>query len=139
MKKIICSLLLLSVIATAFSQQPTTQVKDKQYYLDKSQSKKTTAWILLGAGTAAAVGGAIGFSQNFCIFCQDSGDADAYGVLFMGGVIADLASIPFFVSAAHYKNLAADLTIGNQNRYLLKQNSIAMSKIPALIIKIHFR
>ena len=137
MKKIIGALLLLSVISTAFSQQPTTRVKDKQYYLDKSQSKKTTAWILLGAGTAAAVGGAIGFGQNFDL--SGSSSADAYGFLFLSGVIADVVSIPFFISAAHYKNLAADITIGNQNRYLPKQNSIAMSKMPALIIKIHFR
>ena len=137
MKKIIGSLLLLSVMATAFSQQPTTPVKDKQYYLDKSQSKKTTAWILLGAGTAAAVAGYIGFNDNFDL--SGSSSADAYGFLFVGGVVADLASIPFFISAAHYKKLAADITIGNQNIYLLKQNSIAISKIPALIIKIHFR
>jgi hypothetical protein len=139
MKKVVLSLLLLSVIATAFGQQSTNGVKDKQYFLGKSQSKKTTAWILLGAGTAAAIGGAIGFSQSFCIFCEDTGASDAYGLLFMGGVVADLASIPFFISAGHYRRLAADVTIGNQDMHLLKQNYFVLNKIPVIIVRVHFR
>lgn len=63
---------------------------------------------------------------------------DAYGFLFLGGVAADIVSIPFFVSAAHYKRLAADITINYQNIYLPKQNTIAASKTPALTVKLHF-
>lgn len=138
MKKVILSILLLVSIVNAFSQQ-TTQVKNKDYYLEKSKSKKTTAWILLGAGTASAVAGAIGFNENFDFFSDNGGGADAYGILFLGGVVADLVSIPFFTSAAHYKRLAADVTINYQNIYLPKQNTIALGKIPSLTIKIHFR
>jgi hypothetical protein len=138
MKKIILLITLLSVVVNTFSQETTTPTKNKEYYLEKSKSKKQTAWILLGAGTAAAVGGAIGFGKNFEIFSSSSSAADTYAVIFLAGVVADLVSIPFFISAGHYKRLAAEVAISHQNIYLQKQNSMAVSPIPALTIKINF-
>jgi len=124
-------------MATSFCQQKTTEVKDKDYYLQKSKDKKTVAWVLLGAGTAAIIGGAIGFNQTFCIFCEDNGASNAYGFLMLGGVVADLASIPFFISASHYKKIAADISIGNQNGYTIKQNYLVLNRIPVLVVRIH--
>jgi hypothetical protein len=137
MKKVILSLMLASLMATSFCQQKTMEVKDKDYYLQKSKDKKTVAWVLLGAGTAAVIGGAIGFNQTFCIFCEDDGSSSAYAFLMLGGVVADLASIPFFISASHYKKIAADISIGNQNSYMMKQNYLVLNKIPVLIVRIH--
>ena len=137
MKKVVLSFMLALVMTTSFCQQKTTEVRDKDFYLQKSKDKKTVAWVLLGAGTAAIIGGSIGFSQTFCIFCNDNSSSDAFGFLVLGGVVADLASIPFFISASHYKKIAADITIGNQNNYSLKQNYLVLNRIPVLIVRIH--
>jgi hypothetical protein len=92
--------LLLLVQATA--QEPLV-VKDKQYYLNKSKSQKTTAWILGGAGTAMVIGGAIAFGRNFELF-GPGGETEA--LIMVAGVPVALASIPFFISAAKNKGKA---------------------------------
>ncbi len=79
------SLLTISVFGqTTFS---------KEYYLQKSKNQKKTGWILLGGGTLMAVIGAVSFNSNYNS-SGDYGSTDAAGFLFLGGVAADLISIP---------------------------------------------
>lgn len=137
MKKIWILLILLSMGLATVGQQPVKIKYDKEYYLNKSRSKKTTAWILLGAGTAAAIAGGIGFNQTFCIFCNDN-RAGAYGALFVAGAVADLVSIPFFVSAHHFQKMAAEVTITNQNTYFPKTNIITMNNLPSITVRVNF-
>lgn len=86
--------------AGCFSQKKSLDKYSKDYFLQKSKSKKQTAWLLLGGGTAAVIGGAIGFANTFEINLwsndnnKDNGNG-FFGVLFRAGVVSDLASIPF--------------------------------------------
>lgn len=137
MKKIFLLMILSAYAFNTFSQQTAKPTGTKEYYLEKSSNQKKAGWILLGAGTAAAVVGVIGFNETFNIFSSSSG-SDIYGIIFLAGVAADLASIPFFISAGKYKRLAAEVAIDHQSIYLLKGNSIALRPVPALKIKINF-
>ena len=102
MKQLTGLLLAFLLLLRAAAQEPVI-VKDKQYYLDKSKSQKTAAWIFAGAGTAMIIGGAIGFSQNFEVF-GPGGETEA--LIMVAGVPVALASIPFFISASRNKGRA---------------------------------
>lgn len=88
------------------------RVGSKEYFMQLSQKNRTAAWILLGAGTAMMVGGAAAFGSSW-----DSGTAtetDIAGFIVLGGVIADVVSIPFFITAARHKRRAMTFSAGSQ-------------------------
>lgn len=132
MKNIILLLTAASLTFKTFSQ--TIQPADsKDYYLQKSKNQKTTAWVLLGGGTLMAVAGGIVFDKS-----SSNTSIDAGGFIFLAGIIADIVSIPFFVSAAKNKRKAAAIVFTHQNNYMLVQTKAVLKNQPAISIQIGF-
>lgn len=133
MKKLISILPFLLFAAITFSQDTTSQLHSKDYYLKKSKNQKTTGWILLGTGTTMGVLGLSGVFNNSLTYSLE--DAGAF---FLVAGAADLAGIFFLVSAKNNKERAAEVAISNQQIYLPQQNCIAIRYLPALKIQINF-
>jgi hypothetical protein len=106
MKKVF-SLLLLTVFCmyTYAQQLPVDSVKNKEYYLEKRNTQRTTGWIFFGFGSAGVIVGAIVASSSSQSYF--SSDYDNTGeVIAFAGVLCMAASIPFFI-ASHHSNLKA--------------------------------
>ena len=123
MKKIILSLACLVTFFTSTAQQlpqknPSglSDVELGQFYLQKSKSQKTGAWILLGVGLALQFAGSLSYADN--LFEESTSGADA---MMLGGTIASIASFPLFISAAKNKGRA---------EILLRHENIPMSFLP---------
>lgn len=113
MKKILVFMVLLAIMAEVFGQEAGKSSLDKDFYLALSKKHNTTGWVLLLSGTAMIVGGAVAFDSSW-----DEGSAtstDISGFILLAGVIADLASIPFFISAGVNKRKAAYLSLNLQH------------------------
>lgn len=141
MKKTFVLLTLLCVALASFSQPATDTVFTKDYFLKKSRTQKTIAWGLLAGGTAMAVVGAIhsdiidlGGDENE----WGSGESglDAADVLFIGGVVADLTSIVFFVNSAKNKRRAAAISFGGQKLSLPQPGRFTARTQPAVIVRV---
>lgn len=110
MKNILLLLSILSLPTISFCQVKGDPLFTKDYYNTKSKNQKTIAWALLGGGTAIAVTGMILGNQE-----DEPGDLgygssfDAGMWLFGGGIIADLVSIPFFISSSNNARRAASI------------------------------
>ena len=131
MKKIIFSLILLFFMVKSFSQTPAVS---KDYYLQKSKSQKKVGWILLTGGTIMAVVGAIGFDDSW-----DSGSytkTDILGFVMLGGILSDIASIPFFISSAKNKRRALSAAISNQKIFIPQQKGYALNTQTAFTLKL---
>ena len=118
-----------------FSQTTQNTEFNKEGYLEKSKSQKTTAWVFLASGAAATIIGVIGFSETFNL---SDNSADGYGILAIGGPVIALGSIPFFISSGNNARKAASLSINFKptlvpNKILLVQNTP-----PSLAITIAF-
>jgi len=136
MKKIIFSLTLFLFIVKSFSQTQTSPAFSKDYYLQKSKSQKTTAWILLGTGLGIAAAG--GIVQLIHENQRNGGfDFDFTGAFIaIGGGVVALSSTPFFISSSKNKKKAASIAISNQNVFLPQQNSFALKTQPTITLKI---
>ncbi|HET9825528.1 MAG TPA: hypothetical protein VFP87_09340, partial [Chitinophagaceae bacterium] len=89
-----------------FSKQPSPN--DYAYFMDKSRSQKTAAWVLLGGGLAMTVIGSVIYSNAY----NRNWEEDPWGAAFtMGmnanptgaiiataGVLAAAGSIPLFIA-----------------------------------------
>ena len=121
-----------------------SDLKTKQFYLQRSKNQKTTAWILLGGGTFMVIGGTIvliGDAMAIIISIGKEGSGNLIGIasaIIYTGIIADLVSIPFFISASHNKRLAASLSFDNQRIYSSPNNSFSSNVHPSLTLKIRF-
>jgi len=132
-------LVLLSLFAIinfhAASQVDSNSIKTKDYYLQKSKSQKTAAWVFVGAGAATALIGVIvansskaddDFSTSFDNAVTGSG-------LIVIGAASCLASIPFFIVSGNNKRRALALSSGFQqipmpaNGLTIKQPVISVS------------
>lgn len=111
---LICGLLVFNFV---FSQQ-----KAKEYFLQRSKNQKTTAWILLGTGTAAIITGVIVDNNH-----NREGQYMTGGFIEVGGIICTLTSIPFFISSSKNKRRATTLTINNQRILVPHNNSFVLS------------
>jgi len=123
----------------------------KEFYLHKAKNKNTTGKILLLGGTAMVVVGLIGVNDNFTfgsfsLFGPPVDQAksakeirlEIYTIMALTGIVADLVSIPFFISAHHNKKMASKISLGNLNIYSPPMNSYSLDAIPALTIKVNF-
>ena len=137
MKKITLSLSMLFFIVNSFCQTPQTTFTN-EYYLEKSQKQKKTAWKIFGAGLGvAAIGGLVQLSNANRTY--DSFDFDFTGAyIAIGGGVVSLASIPFFVDASKNKKMALAINIDNQNILLPQMNDFALKNQPSLCVKIDF-
>jgi hypothetical protein len=89
------------------------------YYKLKQKKNKTTALILLGAGTIVAVGNYISYSNSTTKGFAGNVPSTSQIVIFGIGGASALASIPFFISAGKNKMKAnmslkgESITFGN--------------------------
>lgn len=134
MKILAFILLFFAFIPSVFAQDQPNEIHTKSYYLEKSKNAKRAAWTLLGAGTVAIAVGAVGFSQNFSL--DGSSAADTYGFIFIAGVIADLVSIPCFISAGNYKKIAAEISVSSQNIQKPTPHTMVSNQIPVLKLSV---
>jgi hypothetical protein len=131
-----CFLMVLILSMLKIFCQDTT-MKKKEYYLEKNRQQKKVGWILLGAGTAMAVGGAIAFSNYYVN--GTNRQADVAGIIMLTGVVADIVSIGFFVIAGNNKERAAELSFRNEHILIPQPNGFALSAQPAINLSIPFR
>ena len=136
MKIILIIFAFMIVTENIFSQRLLDQNQIKNFYLEKSKNQKTTGWILLGAGTALVIGGGYVFDKTWDDASSTTTDIAGFAIL--TGVIADLASIPYFIGAGRNKRKAASLSLGYQNIYLRCDNSYSIKTTPALILNFKF-
>lgn len=114
MKKTIAILMLSLIISAGFSQQlDPEKMKVRDDLLQKSKNQKTTAFLMLGLGAAAAVAGTIIFEQNFDIWDDSNDQAAGTGaVLATAGGLSMLGSIPFFIASSKNKGRAMGMSAG---------------------------
>ena len=126
--------LLLALLLVSSVLVGQTKEFSKDYFLQKSKKQKTAAWILLGGGTAIAVGGFATFDSSW-----DSGSAsttDIAGVIGTVGLLTSLASIPYFISAGKNKKTAMSITFNYKPVYLSGDNLVSTKAHPTLTLRI---
>jgi hypothetical protein len=111
-----------------------TKEFSKDYFLQKSKKQKTTAWILLAGGTAMIVGGGTLFGNNY--YGGSNSGADIGGYIMLAGVVANGASIPYFISAGKNKKTAMSITFDYKPTNLSGDNLVAAKANPMLTLKI---
>ena len=134
MKKILFTLTLSLFIVQSFGQRPAGTTVSKDDYLEKSKHQKKIAWILLGAGTVMAVGGGVVFTETF--YSESSTATEPAAVVMLAGILSDLVSIGFFVSASNNKQRAARVAVSNQKIMTPHHGSVGFKTQPALTLKI---
>ena len=139
MKKflILCLVLsyLISLKVTLNAQEnPQNQIQD--FYLRKSKNQKTTGLILAGAGTALILAGGYAFDKSWDEVSATATDIAGFAVL--TGVLADLASIPYFISSCRNKKKAATFSLGYQSVYFRCDNSFRTGIKPVAVLRINF-
>ena len=157
MKKTI-SLLAFLLLVTVLSGQIYDEIYgqtinkkslSKEDYLRTYKTQKIVANVLLVTGTTMAVVGMIGYdnnrlkirySEDQITLSSGDGNTEAYARILAVGLLMDIVSVPFFISASKNKNRAAKLVINNQVLYQpngslsVYQNPI----VPSLTLKIRF-
>jgi len=126
--------LLLALLLVSSVLVGQTKEFSKDYFLQKSKKQKTAAWILLGGGTAMAVGGFATFDSSW-----DSGSAsttDIAGIIGTVGFLTGLASIPYFISAGKNKKTALSITFDYKPIYLSGDNLVSTKAHPTLTLRI---
>ncbi|MEO8763869.1 MAG: hypothetical protein ABI416_06270 [Ginsengibacter sp.] len=134
MKKTLLSLFLLFSILQVFAQEEKSKELSKEYHLRKSKNQKTTAFILLGTGSAVVVTSLLVLikrNKN-----HESIDEYSWGPIFAAGVVTDLVSIPWFFTSAWHKKQAASIAIANQKNLWYQKNNVAFVTQPAIKITI---
>ena len=135
MKKIVFPLALLLFIVKSFGQTPALS---KDYYLKKSKTQKTVAWVMLGGGVAMTTVGIVTISN------YDPSLSDPFGVeqntgpaiVAIVGIASALGSIPFFISSAKNKRRALSIAISNQKIFVPQQKRYALNTQPTLTLKL---
>ena len=129
--------------AEIFRQSTLDQINKRDYYLKKSKSQKTVGWILVGGGTTLIIGGAIFFTGAAILSIATLQDpakngTDVAAYILLTGVVADIVSIPFFISAAHNKRIASSISLGT-NKFYDDQINYAFHPVkPAITLIIRF-
>lgn len=130
MKKNFLSFLLSFFITISFGQTTTNQKDSKDHFLKKAKSQRTVAWVLLGGGTGLFFGGGLtAFGKS---------GPTAWDYVFVTGLVADIVSIPFFISAHHNKKKAARVAFTNQKIILPGKKNIGWLTQASVTIKIGF-
>ena len=84
------------------------QSKSKEYFLDRSEKQKKTAWILLRTGAAAILTEAIVDNSQ-----KGTGQSLTGGVITLGVVICTLVSVPFLISSSKNRRRATSFSTLN--------------------------
>jgi hypothetical protein len=143
MRKMIIIGLLLIVATNTFCQQTTPSPSlTEQDYLTKSKHQKTTAWIMMGGGSALFCASAIiGAHAFFDLFSGNIDNAEsnigASGVMGIIGTAAMLGSIPFFIASSKNKRKAMSLSFKAEPFRQIQKNNFVYKAIPSLALKIN--
>ncbi len=137
MKKLYSLLFLMAFGIYTYAQQiPADTTKNKEYYIQKAKSQKTTAVVLISVGGAALFLGALtAYQQSY-----DNKSIAGSAVLMIGGALCMIGSIPFFRSYHVNKQKALQLSVGpkmEKNDPLIRM--YAGSYQPAVSFKINFK
>ena len=127
MKKTTTILLLLTISAAIYCQQPQSLKTD---YLQKSKNQKTAAWVMLGGGVALGVGGAAWAGSDW--------EASGPGVLIVIGGAFIIGSIPLFIASGKNKRKAMSATTFFKMEsapQLINRNIVTRSR-PSLTLKL---
>ncbi|TCZ69661.1 hypothetical protein [Flaviaesturariibacter aridisoli] len=85
----------------------------RAFYLERSKHQKTAAWVMLGAGTLAAVIGAATAASDFDIDLSGNSKPDkstsGSEVAAFGGLALIAGSVPLFLASGRNKRKAAVL------------------------------
>lgn len=127
-------MILSLLLIRSFAQAPALS---KEEYLQKSKTQNTIGWILAGGGTTMIVVGSIVFSKGNYLG-PDNGNTDTGGILIIAGLVADVASIPFFISSAHNSRKAATISFNNRRIILPRGNGMAMVSQPTVTLSLHW-
>ncbi len=131
------ALLFFSVLFSVSSYCQAAPQQSKDYYLHKSKSQKTIAWVMLGGGvTLMAVG--VAAAQAAVIDDNLGGQQSSFSTgeaLAYVGLASSLGSIPLFISAAKNKKRAAEIAFQPQRVLSQKQEMVFIKFQPSLSIK----
>jgi len=154
MKKIIISLILLTIAQATFSQQITpSPTLTKQDYFLKSKQQKTAAWLLLGGGFALSSIGAISAAPKaaedigYVVLLfpnivagntqpEPQNDYTGETILLICGTAAMLSSIPLFIASGKNKRKAMSLSFKNETAPQIYKGNLVYNTIPSLTLKI---
>jgi hypothetical protein len=111
------------------------QQNSKEYYLEKQSKLNTTAWVLLGIGTAMGVTGTILYEHAAQANEWDQMGNEFGGVILMaaGGAMV-ITSVPIFIRAGYYKRKAMDISASLKIEPY--QSGLAMKHYPAIGLSI---
>lgn len=142
MKKLFVWLTLLVYATTSFGQEIPDPVYTKDYYLDMSHRQRITGLALLGGGTTLMLTGLLmgddrhTDARTAALNFDFAPDEDGSMWLFIPGVIASVASVPFFVRASKYSQKAAAVTLTEQRILLPQQQSYSLKRQPAITVRV---
>ena len=129
----------LLAIAPEVTAQPvqSPEAEASTMYLKKSKQQKVAAVLLAGGGSILAFSGMMAGLNEVFSPGYDSKDASLAAVLFYGGSIMALSSIPLFISSARNKKRAMQLNaaIKMEPVYLPTTSGISRSAYPALTLR----
>ena len=141
MKSIIMGFAFFILTSNGYGQVNAPELQlSKDAYLKKSKAQKQTAWTLLGVGTAS-----IGAGWLLATSLSGSPERDFeegyYGaLLFTGGVLVDLVSIPFFTASTRNKGRAmqAVTSVKMEDVPSWSGGAVRQSNVPTLAIQVRF-
>jgi hypothetical protein len=144
MKNLLLILLLTCFFETSFAQElasDSSKIISKETLLLKKKNQKRAANILLISGGSLMVISGIVAIGEATIFVASWGSNEenlfkTSSALFTVGLVASVASIPFYIAAGKNKRKAAALSLQQQKIPYLQNNTVASSMIPAVSLKI---
>ena len=114
-------------------------------HLQKSINQQKTAWILMGGGVALFLTGALipeGEETGWNLYSgYEHKNDDLKAGFWLGGTVAMLGSIPFFILSAKNKRkaISTSVILKMENTVVLQQKSIINQLYPAAGIRLNFK
>ncbi len=140
MKKIVTVILLVFYVSGIAQVTDTVKYSVREDLLQKSKRQKTTAFVMLGVGAAAAVTGSIIFSQNFDIWSDTNDTMMGTGaILATAGGLSMLGSIPFFIASSKNKRQAMGMSAGVDIERAMPAGAYQSTYFPALNIRLDLK
>jgi hypothetical protein len=137
MKSIILSFGFSLIVFNAISQEFKAPKFSKQKYIQKKRVFNIIGYGLLGTGAFLYIRGSV--------LAKKQRNANPNGLLNLDGLseqivggISGLASVPFFLVVAHYKNKAVSLSVNNEHNFMLQQNALVKTTQPTFTLKFNF-
>jgi hypothetical protein len=137
MKHIILAFCFSFIISSAFSQSIKTPKFSKEKYQHKKRVFNIIGYSLLGTSAFLFIKGSVLAKRQRANSPDAFLNLDGLGESIMGGV-AGVASVPFFLIAAHYKNKMASFSFKTDQTFILQQNNLVQSAQPTITLKLNF-